>query len=264
MLCDKARQVILFKKKKVVILCECTKGMIENTTAMDRFNVSDHNNGTEDDEASSSAQYRDYEETCYRWKVAVLSAMIVATAASNAASLAALAANASRVRRRRLLRQRLQQASLKKHLRPQTAPLPSSSSLPPTRSDLLRRSSSPMPSSSPSATVNSRPPAPSATTTTTTSSSSPAASRMYFFLFHLSVADAMTAPLTLLPELLWTLASPNNHQEESGWNDALCKFTKYVQMLAPYLRYLHTFCTIFACTECRYNTSTLFSLLAKD
>ena len=58
-------------------------------------------------------------------------------------------------------------------------------------------------------------------------------SRMYYFLLHLSVADALTALLTLLPELVWTL------EEEKGFgggNQVACKVAKYLQVLAPYLR----------------------------
>ena len=35
-------------------------------------------------------------------------------------------------------------------------------------------------------------------------------SRMYFFLLHLSLADILTAFLTLLPEVLWTLTYPRH------------------------------------------------------
>lgn len=76
-------------------------------------------------------------------------------------------------------------------------------------------------------------------------------SRMYYFLLHLSVADALTALLTLAPELVWTLqqqqeveeeeggadaASPGRRWESSLGAEALCKSVKFFQMLAPYLR----------------------------
>ncbi len=54
--------------------------------------------------------------------------------------------------------------------------------------------------------------------------------RMYFFILHLSVADILTAFLTLLPELFWTTTYPQFY----GGN-ALCKLVKYIQAFAPYL-----------------------------
>ncbi|QQP57643.1 G protein-coupled receptor Tc 45, partial [Caligus rogercresseyi] len=42
--------------------------------------------------------------------------------------------------------------------------------------------------------------------------------RMYFFILHLSIADVLTAFLTLLPELIWTYTSPNFYG-----GGALCK-----------------------------------------
>lgn len=56
--------------------------------------------------------------------------------------------------------------------------------------------------------------------------------RMYFFILHLSVADILTAFTSLLPELVWTYASPS----EFNGSDGLCKLLKFVQMVAPYLR----------------------------
>jgi arginine vasopressin receptor 1A len=56
--------------------------------------------------------------------------------------------------------------------------------------------------------------------------------RMYYFLFNLSVADALTAFLTLLPELVWTEAEPV--LRDGG--DFACRALKFVQMVAPYLR----------------------------
>ena len=55
-------------------------------------------------------------------------------------------------------------------------------------------------------------------------------SRMYYFLLQLSVADALTALLTLAPELVmaWEEAAPTS--------EVACRGTKYLQMLAPYLR----------------------------
>ena len=55
--------------------------------------------------------------------------------------------------------------------------------------------------------------------------------RMYYFMLHLSVADILTALLTLLSELIWTFTSP----EFYGGN-AVCKVVKVLQMVGPYLR----------------------------
>lgn len=54
--------------------------------------------------------------------------------------------------------------------------------------------------------------------------------RMYYFIIHLSVADLLTALLTLLPEIVWTATSPYFY----GGN-LTCKSVKFVQMLGPYL-----------------------------
>ena len=55
-------------------------------------------------------------------------------------------------------------------------------------------------------------------------------SRMNMFLVHLSVADLLTALLTLLPEIAWTLTSPL-----FLGGDLLCRTVKFLQMLGPYL-----------------------------
>ena len=55
--------------------------------------------------------------------------------------------------------------------------------------------------------------------------------RVYFFMFHLSIADEMTAFFTLLPEIVWSLT-----KEFHGGN-IVCKSVKFLQMLGPYLRY---------------------------
>ena len=55
--------------------------------------------------------------------------------------------------------------------------------------------------------------------------------RMYYFLVHLSIADLLTALLTLLPEIIWTATI-----DLYGGN-AVCKITKFAQMIGPYLRY---------------------------
>jgi len=78
------------------------------------------------------------------------------------------------------------------------------------------------------ASASPSPPSPLMPSPVKAPSSSP---RMYFFLTHLAVADALTVLLTLLPELLWTLASPN-----FAPGDDLCRVSKFLQMLAPYLR----------------------------
>lgn len=52
---------------------------------------------------------------------------------------------------------------------------------------------------------------------------------MYFFLLHLSVADLLTAFLTLTPEIF--IAG-----NESLESDLACKSVKFVQMIGPYLR----------------------------
>jgi hypothetical protein len=53
---------------------------------------------------------------------------------------------------------------------------------------------------------------------------------MYFFILHLSIADVLTAFLTLLPELVWTFTYPRFY----GGN-LVCKAVKYAQVLGPYL-----------------------------
>ena len=53
---------------------------------------------------------------------------------------------------------------------------------------------------------------------------------MNTFLVHLSVADLLTALLTLLPEIAWTLTSPLFHG-----GDLVCRTVKFLQMLGPYL-----------------------------
>ena len=70
-------------------------------------------------------------------------------------------------------------------------------------------------------------------------------SRMYYFLLNLSVADILTAVLTLIPELIWTCLGPDLELFSSGsslsssWvglGDAACRVAKFLQMVAPYLR----------------------------
>ena len=53
---------------------------------------------------------------------------------------------------------------------------------------------------------------------------------MYFFILHLSIADILTAVLTLFPELMWTFTFPKWY----GGN-ALCKFVKMSQVVGPFL-----------------------------
>ena len=55
-------------------------------------------------------------------------------------------------------------------------------------------------------------------------------SRMYYFILHLSLADLLTAFLTLLPEVVWTFTSPYFYG-----GSALCKMVKFGQMIGPYL-----------------------------
>ena len=50
-------------------------------------------------------------------------------------------------------------------------------------------------------------------------------SRMNYFLVHLSLADILTALLTLVPEIAWTITSP----EFLGGN-TLCKVVKFLQV----------------------------------
>ena len=52
---------------------------------------------------------------------------------------------------------------------------------------------------------------------------------MYFFLYHLSIADLSTGFGNVLPQLAWEA-----HGHFYGGN-ALCKFIKYIQILGPYL-----------------------------
>ena len=56
--------------------------------------------------------------------------------------------------------------------------------------------------------------------------------RTYFYMLHLSIADIITAFLTLLPELIWTITAPDFY----GGN-VVCKTVKFMQMVGPYLRY---------------------------
>ena len=58
-------------------------------------------------------------------------------------------------------------------------------------------------------------------------------SRMYYFLLHVSVADMLTAFLTLLPELINSVATPEIFATSLG-----CKTVKFLQMVAPYLRFV--------------------------
>ena len=51
-------------------------------------------------------------------------------------------------------------------------------------------------------------------------------------MLHLSIADIITAFLTLLPELIWTITAPDFY----GGN-VVCKTVKFMQMVGPYLRY---------------------------
>lgn len=56
---------------------------------------------------------------------------------------------------------------------------------------------------------------------------------MYYFIIHLSIADLLTALLTLLPEIIWTATI-----DFYGGN-VVCKLTKFAQMIGPYLRYIN-------------------------
>ena len=56
--------------------------------------------------------------------------------------------------------------------------------------------------------------------------------RVYFFMFHLSIADVITAFLTLLPEFCWTLTLPYFYG-----GTVMCKIVKFLQLLGPYLRW---------------------------
>ena len=55
--------------------------------------------------------------------------------------------------------------------------------------------------------------------------------RVYFFMFHLSIADVITTFLTLMPEFIWTLTAPNFYG-----GTYVCKAVKFLQMVGPYLR----------------------------
>ncbi len=159
----------------------------------------DYSNGTSLEQQEDSSGEWGTVRALRWWKVGVLSAMVAATAASNAASLAALCANsgAGGRRRRMLRRHRQQQRQQRRRLRK--------------RSDCTcggKISSSALAAplalaAAPAAAAAANP----ASASSSSSLPSSPSSRMYFFLFHLSVADALTAPLTLLPELLWTLAA---------------------------------------------------------
>ena len=54
--------------------------------------------------------------------------------------------------------------------------------------------------------------------------------RMFYFILHLSIADLLTAFLTLLPEVAWTITIPHFYG-----GVVMCKFVKFTQMLGPYL-----------------------------
>ena len=54
--------------------------------------------------------------------------------------------------------------------------------------------------------------------------------RMFFFILHLSIADILTAFLTLFPEVVWTFTFPHFYGGK-----ALCKTVKFVQAVGPYL-----------------------------
>lgn len=54
-------------------------------------------------------------------------------------------------------------------------------------------------------------------------------SRMYFFILHLSIADLITAFLSVLPQLAWEIT----YRFNGGY--FLCKLVKYGQTLGPYL-----------------------------
>ncbi|KAK4884495.1 hypothetical protein RN001_000766 [Aquatica leii] len=54
-------------------------------------------------------------------------------------------------------------------------------------------------------------------------------SRMYFFILHLSIADLITAFLSVLPQLGWEVT----YRFNGGF--VLCKIVKYGQTLGPYL-----------------------------
>lgn len=54
-------------------------------------------------------------------------------------------------------------------------------------------------------------------------------SRMYFFILHLSIADLLTAFLSVLPQLGWDVT----YRFKGGF--VLCKLVKFGQTLGPYL-----------------------------
>ena len=54
--------------------------------------------------------------------------------------------------------------------------------------------------------------------------------RMYYFILQLSIADLLTAFLTLLPEVIWTFTLPHFYG-----GVVMCKIIKFTQMLGPYL-----------------------------
>ena len=55
-------------------------------------------------------------------------------------------------------------------------------------------------------------------------------SRMYYFILHLSLADLLTALLTLFPEIVWTFFLPCFYA-----GNVACKVMKFLQMVGPYL-----------------------------
>ena len=90
--------------------------------------------------------------------------------------------------------------------------------------------------------------------------------RVYFFMFHLSIADVITAFLTLLPEFCWTLTLPYFYG-----GTVMCKIVKFLQLLGPYLRweiffretYAHFICLCKLIQFCIFSSYTL-TMMAID
>ena len=53
--------------------------------------------------------------------------------------------------------------------------------------------------------------------------------RMYYFIINLSLADLLTAVLTLVPEIAWTVTGEFHG---ANW---MCKAVKFGQMVGPFL-----------------------------
>lgn len=78
---------------------------------------------------------------------------------------------------------------------------------------------------------------------------------MYFFILHLSIADILTAFLTLVPEVAHTITFPEFHGGE-----VICRLVKYTIVLGPYLSSY----TLVMMAIDRYQASTYVPIYGRD